>query len=139
MKKYQWNQNLSLKLYEKHKNIIECKMCYNNIFNIFSEYPENFYSGEWKIAYGYVSLVENMYCRHCFILVDDMVVDPTLIKLRQSDQNIIYYVFKVFDNITDYVSALENENGLPALCKSLRQEDLNIQNWAKDNGILCIG
>ena len=140
MKKYQWNQTLSSELYEKHKKIIERKMCYNNIFNIFSAYPEKFYSGEWKVAYGYVSLMENVYCRHCFILSDDMVIDPTLINNSLlNDQDKIYYTFKIFETAKEYIDALEKENGLPALYTLLRFEDGDMQKWGKENGILCVG
>ena len=85
-------------------------------------------------------LMENIYCRHCFILADEMVIDPTLINNSLlNDQDKIYYTFKIFETAKEYIDALEKENGLPALYTLLRFEDGDMQKWGKENGIFCVG
>lgn len=137
MKKYTLNYELSKTIYEKCRHLITPKECYNNIFHILTQYPIKFQSGEWKIAYGYVSSVQNIYCRHCFILSDDKVIDPTLC-VRENDKNNTYFAFKIFDNVNEYFSALDDEGNFPALMLNLQKEDKKAQQWAQENNIICI-
>ena len=139
MKQYALNFDLSQSLYEQHEEEIKSKSCYHNIFNIVVLYPEKFRSGEWKIAYGYVRSVENIYCRHCFILNEEEVIDPTVFTSNQDNKKRTYYVTRAFDSAGDYLEALEAEGDYPALQKQLRKDDLKAQEWALENGLIFIG
>ena len=139
MKQYLLNKEESLKLYNKHQDKIEPKDCYINIFNILTIYPQNFHSGEWMIAYGYVSSIENVYCRHCFVLAGDEIIDPTLFSTDRDNSSRTYYLFKVFDSVGEYLEALDSEKGYPALTKHLHKEDSEALKWAQQNGYLFIG
>ena len=139
MKQYALNFDLSRNLYEEHKEDIKSKNCYHNIFNVLIFYPENFRRGEWKIAYGYVKSVENIYCRHCFIFNGEEVIDPTVFTTNRDNKNRTYYITKVFDSAGDYLEALEAEGDYPALQKHLRKEDKKAQEWARENGCIFIG
>ena len=137
MQKYLLDYELSKTIYEQCKHLIAPKECYNNIFHVLTQYPHKFQSGDWKIDYGYVSSVRNLYCRHCFILCEDKVIDPTLVITNNSEDN-LYFVFKTFENINDYLAALDKEDNLPALMWTLRKEDRCAQQWALENNIICI-
>ena len=139
MKKYSLNIEVSRNLYNKHKCKIEPKNCYINIFNISTLYPKTFHSGEWKIAYGYVSSIDNVYCRHCFILAGNEVIDPTVFSTERNNESCRYYIIKVFNSIGEYLDALSEERNFPALVKYLKKEDDKAWEWAQQNGYIFIG
>lgn len=133
---YILNVEKSREIYNKYKSRLEVKMCYNNIFKISSLEINKFYSGEWKIAYGYMSIMDTvLYARHCFILEGNNVIDPTLFTNPHPDTNRKYLVFKIFDNYTDYTSSIENEDYKPALERTLRKLDLQLVIKEQKNGL----
>lgn len=139
MKKYFLNEENSLSLYKENKSKIIAKDCYHNIFRLISKYRKEFTSGDWKIAYGYISSVDNIFCRHCFILFKDKVIDPTVYATNSNNSTRHYYVFTEFSSIDEYLDAIEKENGYPALNKILINEDTAAQKWALDNGYFFMG
>ena len=44
----------------------------------------------------------------------------------------------VFDDVDEYLSAIEHENYMPALDKYFREQDKQAQQWANENGIIFI-
>ena len=52
-------------VYNNCKPLMQIKMCYNNVFNVVTEYINKFRSGEWKVTYSYVETMAGVYCRHC--------------------------------------------------------------------------
>lgn len=75
LKKY----HKSKEIYESCKQNIAIKECYNNVFNVVTDYIGKFRNGEWQVAYGYVETMAGFYCRHCFIIDENnKVIDPTI-------------------------------------------------------------
>lgn len=138
MRTYKLNFEQSKAVYERCKEYIKVNHCYNNIFEVVTEYMSNFRSGKWKIAYGYTEVMVLMYCRHCFILDEnETVIDPTI--FVQNDQsNRDYYVTATFEDVDEYLMAIENEGCMPALTKYLREQDIRAFIWAKENNIIFI-
>ena len=138
MKKYQLNYEKSKEVFEQCKPLIEFKQCYNNIFNVVTDYIATFRSGEWKVAYGYVEVMPLVYCRHCFILDKDKAIDPTICTNTDPNINREYLVMKIFDDIDAYFYAIESENYFPALDLSLKEKGVQAQKWALENGYILV-
>ncbi len=140
MRKYKLNVELSKEFYESFKDEIKQKECYNNVFNIFTLCNKTFREGKWKTAYGYVEVMAGFYCRHCFILNEDStVIDPTIFTQSKPPLEREYYTMYVFDDVDEYLTAIEENDLMPALDKYLREHDKEAQQWAKDNGIIFVG
>lgn len=139
MKKHTLDLEQSKAVYEYCKRHIQVKHCYNNVFEIVTDYMSKFRTGKWKIAYGYTEVMAGLFCRHCFVLDEHgKVIDATL--FTQSEQrDRAYYVMTVFDDVDEYLAAIESENYMPALEKYLREQDRQAQQWAQENGIILVG
>ena len=115
MKKYLFNFSESKKLYENNKNIIEPKMCYNNIFAIVTKHIEKFTLREYRVAYGYVSSFGNLLARHCFIVdKNETVIDPNVFT-TSNIKNREYYITKCFEMINSYIDAIESEKRMSGI------------------------
>lgn len=141
---HKFNAELSREVYEHCKKVLEMKMCYNNVFNIVSDfhYSHNFRDGgEWKIAYGYYSIFDRFYARHCFIVNNkNEVIDATVFTQSENVQKERdYFSFKVFNNYDEYEKALWENDREPALYRVLRKEEAKTFVWANKNGITLIG
>ena len=103
MKEYILDYERSKQMYEAHKNIIEMKMCYMNIWNIAvsKELTRDFMKGKLKVAYGAMPSVVNTMVRHCFI-VDDKgnAIDPTVFSVpeREPEEKAVYIAHTVDKN-----------------------------------------
>ena len=140
MRKHYLDYEKTKEVYKQCKPHIEFKQCYNNVFNIVTDYIAAFRSGEWKVAYGYVEVMPLVYCRHCFIIDESgKVIDPTICTNTEPNINREDLVMKVYDDIDDYFSAIERENLYPALDKVLRENDAQAQKWANENGFILTG
>lgn len=140
MEQYFLNSEQSRAVYSKYKKIIKPKECYTNVFNVLAQEFSKFESGEWRVAYGFVSSIECIYCRHSFILdKDNLVIDPTMCASDRDNTERVYYVMKVFDEIKDYISAIDSEEGYPSLGRYLRRAEMKAQEWGKQNGYIFIG
>jgi hypothetical protein len=138
MQKYALNIDKSKEVAEHCRKHLKLKMCYNNVFNVVTTYIDNFHNGKWKIAYGYISSVANLLCRHCFIIDENNdVIDPT-IALR-NDVDAEYYTMKIFDDIDEYFNAVSQGQYYPALERYLYENDKQAQKWADENGFILIG
>ena len=127
-------------VYENCKQHIQMKHCYNNVFEVVTDYMSNFRTGKWKIAYGYTEIMAELYCRHCFVLDEsNNVIDPTIFAQNEPQLQRAYYVMTVFDDVDEYLAAIESENYMPALEKHLREQDKQAQQWALENGIIFVG
>ena len=140
MRKHKLNAELSREVYEHFKDCIEPKMCYNNVFLVFDMSNKTFREGKWKIAYGYVEVMAGLYCRHCFILDESgAVIDPTIFTHKEPPLEREYYTMFVFDDVDEYLTAIEENDLMPALDKYLREQDMEAQKWAREQGIFFIG
>lgn len=138
MQKHTLNIDKSKEVAQRCKKQLEIKMCYNNVFKVVTTYIDNFHNGKWKVAYGYMTIFENLLCRHCFIIDENNnVIDPTLAIRENVDTE--YYAMKVFDDINEYFSAISNEKYFPALTRYLRENDKQAYKWGEINGFILIG
>ena len=106
MRKHTLDLKQSKAVYERCKRHIQIRHCYNNVFEVVTDYIGNFRSGKWKIAYGYMEIMAGLYCRHCFILDEaDKVIDPTIYAQEERPDR-VYYVMIVFDDVDEYLAAI---------------------------------
>ena len=139
MRKHKLDMEKSKEVYDYFKHCIKVKECYNNVFNVFDLSNKTFRTGKWKIAYGYTEVMAGLYCRHCFILDEnDNVIDPTLYAQKEQHER-AYIVMYVFDDVDDYLTAIEENDLMPALDKYLREQDKQAQDWAQENGVIFVG
>jgi len=81
-----------------------------------------------------------LYCRHCFIIDEHgTVIDPTIFTQTEPPLEREYYVMYAFDDVDEYLNAIEENDLMPALDKYLRAENIKAQLWAKENGIVFVG
>jgi hypothetical protein len=139
MNNHMLNLDLSKHVYETCKPYIVEKECYVNIFHTIGFFPQKFRTREWKIAYGYIRVLEgnNLMARHCFIVNEqNEAIDPTLVNLKffRIDDNRGHTSFAIFDNLSEYLNALKSNNNKPDLIKPLtRVEKVTSEIWAKEN------
>lgn len=140
MERHCLNTELTRTVYKKYKRGIKAKECYTNVFFLLSKEFSRFQSGEWRVAYGFVSSIDCVFCRHCFILErDGNVIDPTMFASDRETSERTYFVMKVFETVDEYISAIDAENGYPSLGRYLSQAELEAQTWGAENGYLFIG
>ena len=132
MESYKLNYKLSKKIYKHHKQKIRLHMCYSNIYLIRNCVELNNYS--YKIAYGYLLDSENVYTRHCFILLaDNTVIDPTIFAFKGEKDVIGYFIIKSF-NLSDYIKeVIHNEYDL-SLGYLLIGEEIELHDKLKKHG-----
>ena len=139
MLNYSLDIEKSKEVYEYFKDNLKIKECYNNVFNIFTLCPKTFRGGKWKIAYGYVSVLANLYCRHCFIIDNEgKVIDPTIFTSTEPNTQREYFVMATFNNTDEYLNAIENDNYMPALENYLRDKDKQAYEWANEKGYIFV-
>lgn len=139
MIKYLLDVEQSKAVYSDCKPLMQMKMCYNNVFHVVTDYITKFRNGEYKVAYGYMTVFDNVLCRHCFIIDNnDKVIDPTIFA-GSCDTGREYYAMKIFDDIDVYLSAIEEENYYPALDRYLKTENKQAIKWADENGFILTG
>lgn len=140
MRKHSLDLEQSKAVYEDCRQHIKVKHCYNNVFEVVTDYISNFRSGKWKVAYGFAEVMAGLYCCHCFILDEqDKAIDPTIYTQNEPHLQREYYVMFVFDDVDEYFNAIESEDYMPALDKHLREQDKQAQQWAKENGLIFVG
>ena len=139
MRKYKLDYDKSKEIYKSCKSHIKIKECYNNIFNVVTDYISNFRSNKWKVAYGYTEVMPLLYCRHCFIIDENKnVIDPTICTNANPNINREYITIKIFDDIDEYFTAIERENYMPALDYYLKENAKTTQNKANKKGYILI-
>lgn len=137
------NKELSQKVYDAVKPQMELKMCYNNIFRTVHEFYDKFKYGDYKIAYGYMQTLQNLYVRHCFILNEDgEVIDPTLCCIEdrtgRKDEPKDYISFAIL-GLREYLDMLEDNNYYPDLARPLHDKEMEALSKAPELGLLLIG
>ena len=98
------------------------------------------HNGELKIAYGYVSSVNNVLCRHCFIIDEyGNALDPTIFTQTEVNTDREYFSFKTYDDVVEYLDAIEENRLYVALERVLMAEERQAHEWALNNGYLLVG
>lgn len=132
MESYKLNYKLSKKIYKHHKQKIRLHMCYSNIYLIRNCAELRNYS--YKIAYGYLLDSENVYTRHCFILLaDNTVVDPTIFVFTTPEDVVEYFIIKSFNLMEYSEEIIKNEYDL-SLGYSLINEEIELHDKLKKHG-----
>lgn len=139
MRKYNLDVEQSKAVYETCRRHIQPKHCYNNVFECVTDYMSKFRDGAWNVGYGYTEVMAGVYCRHCFILDGDSVIDPTVFTHSKPPTERTYFVTYAFDDVDVYFGAIENDGYMPALNGYLRESDRKAVQWANDNGYVFIG
>ncbi|MFP7486445.1 hypothetical protein SFC65_19965 [Priestia filamentosa] len=131
---HQLNIQKSKEVYKALSHSIEIKQCYNNVYNVLtSRYRKQFSSRKWKIAYGYLSSIENIMVRHCFIIDEEgKAIDPTIIATNRLDRAEFpeYISFVVLDE-EEYIKELEEAHWYPTLYTSFQEEVGKALEWAR--------
>lgn len=139
MQKFKLDAEKSKEVFDRCGNI-KVKECYNNIFKVVTEYPSMFHNNVWRVAYGYMLIFDNLYCRHCFVIDENnKIIDPTIYATEREDAEAKeYYAMFIFDDMGEYLKAVEHEEYMPGLEYHLREKDVKAQMWARDNGMIFI-
>ena len=125
---------LSKKVYNSNKNLLEIGKCYNNIFNIITT-PE-LVKQDIRIAYGFIYRADiNMFTRHCFIVSEGKVVDPTVLfwKAENVADITTYYPFKIY-TFSEYLSVLSKKGNKTDLYEELIKEEVQAHNSLTELG-----
>ena len=142
MLKCKLDVDASREVYDRFKDNIKPKMCYNNVHHVFEWSSNAFREGKWKIAYGYAEVMAGLYFRHSFILDEsNKVIDPTVFAQPEPQlqtEHREYYVMAVFDDVDEYLTAIENNDYLPILDKHFLAYDIKARQWAQQNGIVFV-
>ena len=132
------NIQTSKAIYEKHKDKIEAKMCYRNIFRMVTCMFPKFQSGEYKVAYGYISIFDkSLYGRHCFIVCGDYVIDPTIFA-ASGNLDADYIITKIYDSVDEYMKAIEDNDFIPDLIIPLQDLDKKMFIQMQEKGIYLV-
>lgn len=125
-------------IYEKNKDKIEAKMCYRNIFRMVTCMFPKFQSGEYKVAYGYISVFDkSLYARHCFIVCGDYVIDPTIFA-ASGNLDADYIITKIYDSVDEYMKAIEDNDFIPDLIIPLQDLDKKMFIQMQEKGIYLV-
>ena len=125
-------------IYEKHKDKIGAKMCYRNIFRMVTCMFPKFQSGEYKVAYGYISVFDkSLYARHCFIVCGDYVIDPTIFA-ASGNLDADYIITKIYDSVDEYMKAIEDNDFIPDLIIPLQDLDKKMFIQMQEKGIYLV-
>ena len=138
MERHLINVEDSKRIFEDMEHIIESKMCYDNVFHVMSYNHEKFNSGEWQIAYGFVTAIDGIMARHAFIVDSEgRAIDPTLAKSEHDLSTREYVSFKLL-KMDDYLDILMEHKREPALYNAFPEEEKEAFDWAFENHIfLC--
>lgn len=130
------NAEQSLEAYTKASGFMEMKQCYCNVFYVPHFFGKKFLSGEWRVAYGYMSSVQHYMVRHCFIVnKKGEAIDPTRHTTTRLIDDRMYVSFYVFDTYKEYVEAVSANDGVPDLLGVLDEYERGLfEEWAPENG-----
>lgn len=128
IEEYYLDLELSKKIYNNNKNKLKKSECYNNIFNIIT--CKELVSQDIRICYGFIYRADlNMFTRHCFILLNNKIVDPTTLfwKAENIEDIIKYYIFKAY-TFSEYLSVLSKKGNKTDLYEELIKEEVQAHN-----------
>lgn len=131
MKSFRLNYELSQEIFNRNKDSIRINDCYKNVFNIIASLPTKINMEDVRIMYCMLYREDtNMFNRHCCILYQDMVIDPTapLWKGIENSFHVFrYYVINTY-NSEQYLDILDLNEGYPELFEELLEEEIKIHN-----------
>lgn len=133
IKEHNLNIDASREVFENCGAEIRIKECYDNVWKVINfGFGKNFASEKWKVAYGYVTSIEGMMARHCFI-VDEFgnAIDPTLINSQYFDEEKPNeYISYVTLTLKEYLDAIENHGMNTSLFTAFREAEAEARDYA---------
>lgn len=145
IQKHSLNYEESVALRDKMGNTLQSKECYANIFHSIMYSGGKFTSGDWKVAYGYIQVMEGtpLMARHCFIVNSQgEAIDPTLMNISgfKEGEDRGHVSFSVFEDLETYLETVSENDNVPDLIQHFKKiEAKKCQPWAQENNILIIG
>ena len=129
---YNLDLNRSRDILSKFRSSISLKQCYMNVFNTLMYFPEE-ERDKVNICYGYVDakIKSSNPClvRHAFFLIDNKVIDPTiLLTSNKNKEKVEYYIFKKY-NLKDYIYVISKNDGYVSLTNHLLNEEIEMLNY----------
>lgn len=86
--------------------------------------------------------VANAVVRHCFI-VDDKgrAIDPTVLTVeeRENKDGTVYMAYMVYDDVDQYIQAVEKNDYYPDLLRPLREKDIAAFKELQEKGYVMLG
>lgn len=127
------NLKASENLYNKHKDSIRENKCYDNMFYL-ARY--GLIDSSHKITFGYYGNPDEGLVRHCFIIRNDEIIDPSPNASKFIKE---YRPFKSFKNHSEFVELVKcsPEGEYNNLFGQLAEEKMFFC-WAKNNGNICL-
>lgn len=141
IQRFKLDYNLSKKIYEDCKDLIQEKECYHNVADIFVKYivkkPDLY---DFKVVFGAWQIPnignDNVFARHCFFMLEDRVVDPMYFLMEET--NIDYLAFKGF-SVKSYYKKLVECQGDALLGKYSQQIYFKAFNYLTEHKMLLLG
>ena len=137
------NLDKSKEVFNRCKGFMRLKECYTNIFYAVAEYfHDNFKTDKWRVAYGYMQSVENIYVRHCYIVDDEgNVIDPTAVLVKDNMARYSYpkdYLTFAILPTKDYIKLVKENDGFVGLERVFRQKENEAMEYALAHNIFLI-
>lgn len=114
MKRFKMDYELSKRTYEQYSALLEKRGCYTNVANIVIDRAYRANRPNIKIAFGAWQVplngITNVFARHCFLIEDDKIIDPTFFTIYTEFDNRDYLIFKTYD-IDEYLDKLAECEG----------------------------
>lgn len=131
MKSFRLNYELSQEVYNRNKDSININECYRNVFNVTASLPQEINMRDARIMYCMLYREDtNMFNRHCCILYQDTVIDPTA-PLWKSAKNSFhmfrYYIINTYTS-EQHLDILDLNNGHLEFFEELLEEEIKIHN-----------
>ncbi|HHB2481340.1 TPA: hypothetical protein ACORDH_002791 [Bacillus cereus] len=133
------NYEESARVHKENESRLQKNMCYNNVFNVMTFNNDKFDNGEWRVAYGYWTVVDGVMARHCYIVDRDKnVIDPTALLSEKNMEKVKYLTFKIFEDMDDYLNLIWEHDREPALYQAFPKEEEEAHKYAMQNSLILI-
>ena len=134
------DKRMSQHVYEKCGSIIERKQCYTNVFHTIRHFSDSYRNNGWKIAYGYIRAVKNIYVRHCFIVDgESKAIDPTIATFGDRKNDDHDHMSFITLEVNEYLEKLLKNNGDAAFFGQFEKEEEKMKEWARHHVIILSG
>lgn len=114
----------SLNMLEKYRDCIFRKQCYDNVYQVvmaevWGEESEITGDKSWRVVFGAVKILDEIYVKHCFFMHGDKIVDPTLVSRGEEFISKAEYVVAKKFTVNEYIDEL-SRTGTTDLDRALR-------------------
>ena len=142
MKTYSIDFQASKEVYNRRPDLIKMKMCYNNIASlVLHEYKLSSDYFGIQVVYGAVragDTNDKLYVKHCFLIYQGKVIDPTAVLWGDRAKDNIYIIGKTF-SFNEYIDQLYLADGDTSLDKPLRKTYFEMMKQLASTGCVLAG